>query len=379
MNLLPAKQCLEEMVLLTEQNLPQVKVQESYTILQELGSGAYGHVLLAMHQQQGTPMALKFIGKQDTELRGFLSEYCISLSLSAHPCIVGALGIAFQTDHHYVFAQEIALSKDLLSILHPQGGYGDYPFYRGLASVWLGVGVLHGCGSGTWGLFIMDSVGWGVSAVPGSSLLTQVGIPEVQVKRCALQISSALEFMGNKGLVHRDIKPENVLLFDPECRRVKLTDFGLSCPRGTAIEALPENLPYTAPELCCLSSTDHLPAQPSLDAWALGVLLFCTLTGYFPWHTATDQHHRKFEKWHRSPRIHPCPPRWERFTPEALEMLRGLLTPDSAQRSPPTTIMSCIKHPWLKPKEQGAVGGGRIHVPGRPVGSRILLGRSWRC
>lgn len=68
----------------------------------------------------GTPMALKFIGKQDTELRGFLSEYCISLSLSAHPCIVGALGIAFQTDHHYVFAQEIALSKDLLSILHPQ-------------------------------------------------------------------------------------------------------------------------------------------------------------------------------------------------------------------------------------------------------------------
>ncbi|XP_025068793.1 serine/threonine-protein kinase SBK1-like isoform X2 [Alligator sinensis] len=271
-------------------------------------------------------MALKFIGKRDTELRGFLSEYCISLSLSAHPCIVGALGIAFQTDHHYVFAQEIALSKDLLSILHPQ-----------------------------------------------------VGIPEVKVKRCALQISSALEFMGNKGLVHRDIKPENVLLFDPECRRVKLTDFGLSCPRGTAIEALPENLPYTAPELCCLSATDHLPAQPSLDAWALGVLLFCTLTGYFPWHTATDQHHRKFEKWHRSPRIHPCPPRWECFTPEALEMLRGLLTPDSAQRSPPTTIMSCIKHPWLKPKEQGAVGGGRIHVPERPVGSRILLGRSWRC
>lgn len=44
---------LEEMVLLTAQNLPQVEVANSYTILRELGSGAYGHVLMAVHQRQG--------------------------------------------------------------------------------------------------------------------------------------------------------------------------------------------------------------------------------------------------------------------------------------------------------------------------------------
>ncbi|XP_074793699.1 serine/threonine-protein kinase SBK2-like isoform X1 [Natator depressus] len=303
-----AEQQLEEMMELTAQNLPRLEVTQSYTILRELGSGSYGHVLLAVHQRQGRPMALKFIEKRDTELRDFLSEYCISLSLAAHPCIASALGIAFQTEHHYVFAQELAPARDLFSLLQPQVGFG---------------------------------------------------LAELHVKRCALQLASALEFMGAKGLVHRDVKPENVLLLDLECRRVKLTDFGLSCPQGTAIEALPENLPYTAPELCLLGPSARLPAQPSLDAWALGVLLFCVLTGFFPWHTAADRHYRDFERWHRSPRIRPRPPRWGRFTYEAQEMLRGLLTPDPSQRSPASIAMAHIKCPWLEPKEPGTVHGGR--------------------
>nr|XP_025045406.1 serine/threonine-protein kinase SBK2-like isoform X2 [Pelodiscus sinensis] len=280
------EQQLEEMMELTAQNLPHLEVTESYTVLRELGRGSFGQVLLAVHQLQGRPLALKFIEKRDTELRGFLSEYCISLSLATHPCIAGALGIAFQTAHHYVFAQEIAPARDLFALLQPQ-------------------------------------------------------------------LSSALEFMGAKGLVHRDVKPENVLLLDPECRRVQLTDFGLSCPRGTAIEALPENLPYTAPELCNLGPSARLPAQPSLDAWALGVLLFCLLTGYFPWHTAADRHYRDFARWHRSPRVRPRPPHWGRFTAQAQEMLRGLLTPDPAQRSPAGAAMAHVKCGWLEPEGPG--------------------------
>lgn len=44
---------LEEMVLLTAQNLPQLEVTKSYTILRELGSGSFGHVLMAVHQRKG--------------------------------------------------------------------------------------------------------------------------------------------------------------------------------------------------------------------------------------------------------------------------------------------------------------------------------------
>ncbi|XP_061444069.1 serine/threonine-protein kinase SBK2-like [Rhineura floridana] len=310
---------LEEMVLLTAQNLPQMEVATSYTILRELGSGSFGHVLMAVHQQQGTPMALKFVHKKDTELQDFMNEYCIALTLGAHPCIATALGITFQTLHHYVFAQELALSGDLFSLMVPQ-----------------------------------------------------VGVPEQQVKRCALQLASALEYMETKGLVHRDIKPENVLLCDPSCRRIKLTDFGLSCPQGRAIEALPESLPYTAPELCVLGPNAYLEAQPSLDTWALGVLLFCVLTGYFPWLTAVnaDRYYRNFVCWHRSPRFSPRPPHWGRFTPHLLEMLQGLLMPNPAQRSPANEVMNYIKLPWLLPEGQSRP---------RPRPSRELLGTSRRC
>ncbi|KAM4703597.1 serine/threonine-protein kinase SBK1-like [Rhinophrynus dorsalis] len=285
---------LEEMLLLTSQNLPVVEVKDNYTIVKELGSGSYGHVLLAMNQSQGNLMALKFMRKSSTDLRVFLVEYCVSLSLAAHPCIIGTFGIAFQTDSHYVFAQELA-AGNLFSLMKPQ-----------------------------------------------------VGVPEMSVKRCAIQLSSALEYMHMKGLVHRDIKPENVLIFDKECRRVKLTDFGLSCMQGTSVESMPENLPYTAPEMCILGASDKLIAQTSLDIWAFGVLLFSVLTGYFPWNSAipSDKNYMEYAKWHRSSRIFKLPSQWKVFSTETIEMLKKFLVPEASKRCPTKDVMNYLKTPW---------------------------------
>lgn len=67
-------------------------------------------------------MALKVLPKASTKLQGFLKEYCISLQLSCHPCIVGLFGIAFQSNEHYGFAQELVVGRDLFAIIQPRVG-----------------------------------------------------------------------------------------------------------------------------------------------------------------------------------------------------------------------------------------------------------------
>ncbi|XP_073468058.1 serine/threonine-protein kinase SBK1-like [Aquarana catesbeiana] len=116
-------------------------------------------------------MALKVMDKSRTSRESFLREFTISLLLSSHPNIIGCCEIIFTTFNCFVFTQELAPLGDLLSLIVPN-----------------------------------------------------VGIPEDVEKRCAVQISNALQFIVEKGLVHLDVKPDNVLVFDQEseCRSPKI-------------------------------------------------------------------------------------------------------------------------------------------------------------
>ncbi|OXB69790.1 UNVERIFIED_CONTAM: hypothetical protein H355_005282 [Colinus virginianus] len=240
-------------------------------------------------------MALKLLPKASTKLHTFLYEYCVALSLATHPAIISMFGIAIESSQYYGFLYEPAMHKDLISIIKPRDG-----------------------------------------------------IPELAAKHCAKQLVSALEFIHSRGLVYRDVKPENVLLFDPECRRIKLTDFGLTRPKGTKLKLVAGVIPYTAPELSNTTDAQGVPIDASMDAWAFGVLLFCLLTGYFPWEQSlpNDPFFEDFMLWQETGLEENLPRHWKRLTTEAALMLRSLLELDPAKRGPVGGALRYVDCPW---------------------------------
>ncbi|XP_042700418.1 uncharacterized serine/threonine-protein kinase SBK3 [Chrysemys picta bellii] len=304
---------LERLMEVTSRSLPQLELQEQYTIIKELGSGTYGNVLLAEHRERGTALALKLMPKERTERRAFLREYCIALCLSAHAGFLRTLPIVFESPTHFAFAQELAPAGDLCAIVHD----GE-------------------------------------------------GLPEAQVKRCAAQLAEALDFMHGKALVHRDIKLDNVLLFDCECRRVKLGDFGLTRLEGTPVCAMSGTLPYAPPELCLLEASETLELDASLDVWAFGVLLFCLGTGCFPWDVAVspDPQFEAFGAWQNSTVPGEAPAPWRAFGPAAQEMFRRLLTLDPNRRSPAIEVHKYLPLVWLASSLRELDGAGGLRGQG---------------
>ncbi|XP_069461576.1 serine/threonine-protein kinase SBK1-like [Ambystoma mexicanum] len=286
---------LMDLVLLTTEHLVTMEIAENFDVLRELGRGTFGQVVLGKHRVSGSTVALKLLPKNRVLRESFLLEFSTSLLLSAHPSIITTLMVAWQTMDHFVFAQEVATAGSLHCLL-----------------------------------------------IPG------VGIPEVMVKLCVLQVASALDYMHGLGLVHRDVKPDNIMLMDPECRCVKLSDFGLTALAGTSIPSMTCIIPYMAPELCTLTNPETLILHPSLDVWAMAVLIVTTLTGFFPWEQAlpSDRHYKDFYCWQMSGYSLPVPRYWQRFTPEALQGIKDMLSFHPLRRCSINNIQQYLEVPW---------------------------------
>ena len=120
------------------------------------------------------------------------------------------------------------------------------------------------------------------------ALLRREGaLPPERAVAIVAQVADALDAAHTKGLVHRDVKPSNVLLDQQGGREhAYLADFGLTQSAGDARPTdgqLMGTVDYVAPEQI---RGDHVDGRA--DVYALGCLLFETLTGTLPFTGASD-------------------------------------------------------------------------------------------
>ena len=106
-------------------------------------------------------------------------------------------------------------------------------------------------------------------------LLDDVGaLSLAEALKIILQVCKALVYAHERALVHQDIKPGNIFILPDG--KVKLLDFGLSCPCGSE-NPLTGTPYYMAPE-----QVECLPVDERADIYALGLTAFEMVCGRRP-------------------------------------------------------------------------------------------------
>ena len=86
----------------------KVNLADEFDILQIVGEGWFGKILLTDHRSTQTEMVLKALPKAYTSISDFFREFHYGLHLSAHRNIITTYDVAFETAGFYVFSQEYA-------------------------------------------------------------------------------------------------------------------------------------------------------------------------------------------------------------------------------------------------------------------------------
>ncbi|XP_017774093.1 PREDICTED: mitogen-activated protein kinase kinase kinase kinase 5-like [Nicrophorus vespilloides] len=231
-----------------EFELEKVSLADEFDILQIVGEGWFGKILLVEHKATDTEMVLKALPKPYTALRDFYREFHYGLHLGAHKNIITTYDVAFETAGFYVFSQEYAPLGDL------------------------------------------------------TSNVQETGIGELHTKRVAKQLAAALEHLHTRDLVHRDVKLDNILVFKSDFSRIKLCDFGETRRVGCVVPRRNEWLPYAPPEVLQIQADKDYMTVTSHDVWQFGIVIFVCLTGCLPWQKAAcdDPRYTRYLSWHLS-------------------------------------------------------------------------------
>jgi len=279
---------------------------DDFILIQVVGKGSYGKVMLVKHKDEGSVFAMKMLRKENVIKRNQVEHTKTErnvLEAVSHPFIV-TLHYAFQTPKKLYFVLEYCPGGELFFHLSRAGRFseGRCRFY-------------------------------------------------------AAEILLAIEYLHRLSIIYRDLKPENILL-DAE-GHVKLTDFGLSkegIQDNFSAKSMCGTPEYLAPEI--LNKAGHGKA---VDWYSLGALMYEMLTGLPPFYTRDRD--KLFERIRRGDLPYP-----DYMTAVAKGLLESLLKGDPSKRlgGGPTDGDEVKRHHFFGGIDWIALEQRRVAPPFRP-------------
>jgi predicted ATPase/serine/threonine protein kinase len=267
-----------------------------YEIRRELGRGGTGIVYEAFDAKDRALVALKTIESARAEDLYRLKHEFRALADLQHPNLVRFGELTCGSDGKWFFTMELVDGSDFVTYVRGPSADANPPAasaMRRLEEATTGElvsRIAHAQAAADQRL--------GARARPGS---VAQQVREERLRSALAQVVSALATVHDAGRVHRDVKPSNVLVSREG--RVVVLDFGLASAFRAADAAEDNDLwvvgtpAYMSPEQV---EGGHI--GPAADWYALGVMLYVTLTGAFPFDPA-DVLAQKFTRAPPSPLI----------------------------------------------------------------------------
>lgn len=207
---------------------------QDFEMLKVLGKGTFGKVMLAKEKATGENWAIKVLKKETIlakdEVAHTMTENAV-LQSTRHPFLTG-LKCSFQTSDLLIFVMEYVNGGELFFHLSREKIFN-----------------------------------------------------EDRTRFYIAQISLAMTYLHDRGIIYRDLKLENLLLDSKG--NIKITDFGLCKEEisfGTTTSTFCGTPEYLAPEV--LEDNDYGRA---VDWWGVGVVMYEMICGHLPFYNRNHE------------------------------------------------------------------------------------------